>query len=320
MECEIVIEKRRIRASEELFLDYTLSRRSVKDGFVLYSLLIEETFSGKSSSHDFTASNLFSRVACRLACKIVKCVMHDHGPANHVPHPESVGEKHRKRITARSKQRHKIPRMVRMRTVLRIIMGASIGKRVAFISRTRRTLVNVKRKYRILARCACNGKPCQFCGYQNPKRCFVKTDKPRNIGIFCTALHPCPRLRMVLKQCAKRQKQRISDQKTTPFLFTLSVYAKHLFLHHTSFSISYRFFQESKTFHVKKSGNSLNKTKKQRQIRQKNLLTYIFNCAIMNASQDTAIRRKPYETRIWYIQYLYAHSVRSVRTARFVFV
>jgi len=48
MECEIVIEKRRIRASEELFLDYTLSRRSVKDGLVLYSLLIEETHGERS--------------------------------------------------------------------------------------------------------------------------------------------------------------------------------------------------------------------------------------------------------------------------------
>ncbi len=48
MACEIVMEKRRVRAGEELFLDYTLSKRSAKDGLVLYSLLIEETLGERS--------------------------------------------------------------------------------------------------------------------------------------------------------------------------------------------------------------------------------------------------------------------------------
>ena len=48
MECEIVMEKRRVRASEELFLDYTLSKRRAKGGLVLYSLLIEETQADKN--------------------------------------------------------------------------------------------------------------------------------------------------------------------------------------------------------------------------------------------------------------------------------
>ncbi|MBO7740364.1 MAG: hypothetical protein J6S34_02470 [Clostridia bacterium] len=47
MVCEIVMEKQRVRASEELFLDYTLSKRRAKGGLVLYSLLIEETQAGK---------------------------------------------------------------------------------------------------------------------------------------------------------------------------------------------------------------------------------------------------------------------------------
>ena len=48
MECEIVIEKRRVRADEALFLDYTLSKRSVQNGLVLYSLLIAETHGERS--------------------------------------------------------------------------------------------------------------------------------------------------------------------------------------------------------------------------------------------------------------------------------
>jgi len=43
MEREIVIEKRRIKAREDLVLDYTLTKRTDKNGLVLYSLLIEET-------------------------------------------------------------------------------------------------------------------------------------------------------------------------------------------------------------------------------------------------------------------------------------
>lgn len=48
MECEIVIEKRRVKVEEGLLLDYTLSKRSVRGGLVLYSVLIEETLDGKS--------------------------------------------------------------------------------------------------------------------------------------------------------------------------------------------------------------------------------------------------------------------------------
>lgn len=46
MECEIVIEKRQVRARENLILDYTLSKR-LTGGLVLYSILIEETLDGK---------------------------------------------------------------------------------------------------------------------------------------------------------------------------------------------------------------------------------------------------------------------------------
>lgn len=42
MEREIVLEKRRVGV-ENLILDYTLSKRTDKNGLVLYSLLIEET-------------------------------------------------------------------------------------------------------------------------------------------------------------------------------------------------------------------------------------------------------------------------------------
>ena len=47
MEREIVIKKRRVRARDELVLDYTLSKRSER-GLVVYSLLIEETLGEKS--------------------------------------------------------------------------------------------------------------------------------------------------------------------------------------------------------------------------------------------------------------------------------
>ena len=47
MECEIVMEKRRIDV-ENLILDYTLSKRTDKNGLVLYSLLIEETIQRQS--------------------------------------------------------------------------------------------------------------------------------------------------------------------------------------------------------------------------------------------------------------------------------
>ena len=47
MEREIVIKKRRVRAMDELVLDYTLSKRSER-GLVVYSLLIEETLGEKS--------------------------------------------------------------------------------------------------------------------------------------------------------------------------------------------------------------------------------------------------------------------------------
>lgn len=173
-------------------------------------------------AEDLTTGNLFSRIAGRLACKIIQRVMYDHCPADYLPHPESVGQKHRKRITARSKQRHKIPRMVGMRTALRIVMAANVKKRIAFVARARSALVNMKRKYGILARSARNRKPCQFCCHQNAKCRFVKTDNPRNVGIFCTSLYHSPPLRMVLKQSTKRQKQRISDQKNTPFLCFIS--------------------------------------------------------------------------------------------------
>jgi len=192
-----------------------------------------QTFSVSESfpADDLPASDLFARVAGRLTCKIVKRVMYDHRPADYLSHPESVGQKDQKRNPACPKQRHKITCMVRVQTALRIIMPADIGKRIAFISRTRAALVNVKRKYRILARSARNGKPCEFCGNQNSKCRFVKTHKPRNIGIFCTSLYHSPPLRMVLQQCTKRWKQRISDQNNTPFLcFILSIlfYAFHI--------------------------------------------------------------------------------------------
>ena len=47
MEREVVIEKRRVKVEKGFLLDYTLSKRSVRGGLVLYSLLIEETLNGK---------------------------------------------------------------------------------------------------------------------------------------------------------------------------------------------------------------------------------------------------------------------------------
>ena len=52
MDCEIVIEKRRVKVEEGLLLDYTLSKRSGCGGLVLYSVLIEETL-GQTSEFIF---------------------------------------------------------------------------------------------------------------------------------------------------------------------------------------------------------------------------------------------------------------------------
>lgn len=52
MDCEIVVEKRRVMHKEGLLLDYTLSKRSGRGGLVLYSVLIEETL-GKTSEFIF---------------------------------------------------------------------------------------------------------------------------------------------------------------------------------------------------------------------------------------------------------------------------
>lgn len=52
MDCEIVVEKRRVMPEEGLLLDYTLSKRSGRGGLVLYSVLIEETL-GQTSEFIF---------------------------------------------------------------------------------------------------------------------------------------------------------------------------------------------------------------------------------------------------------------------------
>ena len=52
MDCEIVVEKRRVMPEERLLLDYTLSKRSGRGGLVLYSVLIEETL-GQTSEFIF---------------------------------------------------------------------------------------------------------------------------------------------------------------------------------------------------------------------------------------------------------------------------
>ena len=52
MDCEIVVEKRRVMPEEGFLLDYTLSKRSGRGGLVLYSVLIEETL-GQTSEFIF---------------------------------------------------------------------------------------------------------------------------------------------------------------------------------------------------------------------------------------------------------------------------
>lgn len=144
--------------------------------------------------HD-AAGDLCAGVAGRLGRKIIRVVVDDDGPADHLIYGKAVRQKQGKRKAAVSEQRRQVPGVVWMLTAVWVVMGHGVRERVVHIARAVGPFVDVESEDPLMARPLGQGQAADLGPDDHASAGLVEPHDARYTGVAFAARYPCRRLR-----------------------------------------------------------------------------------------------------------------------------